>query len=150
MMKVTALGHAGLFAQNPRQLAAFYRDLLGLRVVAAELDGSSSFLGAQPPEEEHHDLAIFGNPVDRHLAFRVASLADLRAYYQEVKQRGLAVEDVWNYGVSIAFYVADPEGNRIELYWATGFNYPGIYGAPIDLSLSDPEVMEILGRGAQA
>ncbi|MGI8913578.1 MAG: VOC family protein [Chloroflexota bacterium] len=147
MPKVTSLGHAGLYARNPQHLAAFYCDLLGLRVVAAEPDGSSSFLGAQPPEAEHHDLAIFSNPVDRHLAFRVASLADLRVFYHAVQQRGLVVEDVWNYGVAIAFYIADPEGNRIELYWPTGFDYPGIYGVPIDLGLTDAEVLEILERG---
>jgi len=38
----------------------------------------------------------------------------------------------------MAFF--DPEGNRIELYYKTGFPVPQPHGDPIDLEQSDDEL----------
>jgi hypothetical protein len=35
----------------------------------------------------------------------------------------------------------DPEGNRIELYYKTGFPIPQPHGDPIDLEQSDKELL---------
>jgi hypothetical protein len=48
--------------------------------------------------------------------------------------RGLAVKASLNHGVSLAFYFDDPDGNMIEIYWATGLDYGQPYGHPIDLA----------------
>jgi catechol-2,3-dioxygenase len=42
--------------------------------------------------------------------------------------------------VSLAFYFDDPEGNMIEIYWATGLEYGQPYGHPIDLTSSEDEL----------
>ena len=141
---VIGVHHVGLSARDPAALAAFYHDVLGLRVVGGSTAdtsafGASAFLSSRS-SEEHHDLAIVANPAFQHTAFKVRSLADLRAVYQRVLGRGVPVKMAFNHGVSIAFYFEDPEGHLIEVYWPTGVAWPQPYGDPIDLALSEEAI----------
>ena len=101
--------------------------------------GATAFLSSRPAEE-HHDLALFANPAYQHTAFKVRSLAHLRAMYQRVLGRGVPVKMAFNHGASIAFYFEDPEGHLIEVYWPTGVAWPQPYGDPIDLALSEEAI----------
>jgi len=138
---VIGVHHVGLSARDPAALAAFYHDVLGLQVVGGSTAdtsafGASAFLSSRPAEE-HHDLVLVANPAFQHTAFKVGSLAHLRAVYQRVLGRGVQVKMAFNHGVSIAFYFEDPEGHLIEVYWPTGVAWPQPYGDPIDLTLSE-------------
>jgi catechol-2,3-dioxygenase len=138
---VIGVHHVGLSARDPATLAAFYHDVLGLEVVGgssadASAFGATAFLSSNP-DEESHDLALFANPANQHTAFKVRSLAHLRAMYQRVLGRGVPVKAAFNHGVSIAFYFEDPEGHLIEVYWPTGVAWRQPYGDPIDLTLSE-------------
>ena len=133
--------HVGLSARDPAALAAFYHDVLGLQVVGgstadASAFGATAFLSSHP-DEESHDLAIFANPAFQHTAFKVRSLAHLRAMYQRVLGRGVPVKMAFNHGVSIAFYFEDPEGHLIEVYWPTGVACRPRHGDSIDLTRSE-------------
>ena len=139
--QVIGVRHVGLSARDPAALAAFYRDVLGLQVVGgstAETSefGPTAFLSSRPAEESH-DLAIFADPAFQHTAFKVASLADLRAFYQRVIGRGVPVRMAFNHGVSLAFYFDDPEGRLVEVYWPTGVACRQPHGDPLDLTLSE-------------
>ena len=140
---VIGVHHVGLSARDPAALAAFYHDVLGLQVVGGSADtsafGATAFRNS-PSSEEHHDLAIGANPAFQHTAFKVRSLAHLRAVYQRVLGRGVPVKMAFNHGVSIAFYFEDPEGHLIEVYWPTGVAWPQPYGDPIDLALSEEAI----------
>jgi catechol-2,3-dioxygenase len=141
---VIGVHHVGLSARDPAALAAFYHDVLGLQVVGgstadASAFGATAFLSSRS-SEEHHDLALVANPAFQHTAFKVRSLADLRAVYQRVLGRGVPVKMAFNHGVSIAFYFEDPEGHLIEVYWPTGVAWPQPYGDPIDLALSEEAI----------
>jgi catechol-2,3-dioxygenase len=138
---VIGVRHVGLSARDPAALAAFYHDVLGLQVVggsAADTSafGATAFLNSHPAGESH-DLALFANPAFQHTAFKVHSLADLRAVYQRVVGRDVPVKMAFNHGVSIAFYFEDPEGHLIEVYWPTGVACRQPHGDPIDLTLSE-------------
>jgi catechol 2,3-dioxygenase-like lactoylglutathione lyase family enzyme len=78
--------------------------------------GASAFLSSRPSEGSHK-LVFFTNPALQHVAFKVATLAELRACYQHIVARGVSNQRTRNHGVSLAFYFDDPEGNRIEVYW---------------------------------
>lgn len=138
------LGHLGIQSKDPAALAEFYRSVLGMKVVggseAGTPFGASTFLSGRP-EEESHEIVIFANPALRHVAFRVASLADLRTWFHDVVARGVAVEVALNHGVSLAFYFGDPEGNMIEIYWRTGLDFGQPYGHPIDLTLPEDSLL---------
>jgi len=141
---VIGVHHVGLTARDPAALAAFYRDVLGLEVVGGSTTdtpdfGASAFLSSNPPEESH-DLALFANPAFQHTAFKVRSLAHLRAMYQRVLGRGVPVKMAFNHGASLAFYFEDPEGHLLEVYWPTGVACRQPHADPIDLTLSEEAV----------
>jgi catechol-2,3-dioxygenase len=117
--------HVGLYAKDPSVTAEFYRDVMGMQIVGGSSAdapiGASAFLSSRP-EEESHEIALFTNPEIRHVAFKVASLAELRSFYQRICARKLPVKMAANHGASLAFYFDDPDGNMIEVYWPTGVN----------------------------
>ena len=146
--QVIGVCHVGLSARDPAALAAFYHDVLGLQVVggsAADTSvfGATAFLSSHPARESH-DLALFADPTFQHTAFKVRSLADLRAFHQRVLGRGVPFRMALDHGVSLSFYFEDPEGHVIELYWPTGIDCVPRHGEPIDLSRSEEAIREAL------
>lgn len=147
MPRVTGLGHVGLFVQDPATMVEFYEQFLGMTVTDRGDDDRIVFLSARP-QQEHHELALLRAP-DRksevqQVSFTVGSLADLRAFYQGIKERGYPVDRVVNHGIAFGCYFRDPEDNRIEVYWSTGKDYPQPHGDPIDLELSEAELLALL------
>lgn len=145
MEKITGFYHVGMVANDPVALAEFYRDVLGMTITggssADEPFGVTAFLSSRP-EEEDHELAIFANPMFRHFAFKVGSLADLRALHRQMTERGIPIKMTMNHGCSLAFYIDDPEGNMIEIYWPTGLHKRQPYGDPFDLEASEADLIQ--------
>jgi catechol 2,3-dioxygenase len=141
---IKGIYHIGIQADDPAQLAAFYRDVLDMQIVGSSGDdspfGVTAFLSNRPDEESHH-LAIFRNGQFAHTAFKVGSLAELRECYRRVTERGLPIKYTFNHGVSFAFYFDDPAGNMIEVYWPTGRAWRQPHVDPIDLTLSEEELL---------
>ena len=142
--RLSGLCHIGIHSKDPVGLAAFYRDVLGMSIVGGSAAdnpfGASTFLSSRPGEESH-EIVIFANPDFRHTAFKVATVADLRDAYRDIVARGVAIKLSLNHGVSLALYFDDPEGNMIEVYWATGLDYGQPYGHPIDLTLPEDALL---------
>jgi catechol-2,3-dioxygenase len=154
MATISGFYHVGMAARDPAALAAFYRDALGMTITGGSDAGSpfgqTAFLSSRP-EQENHELAIFAAPMYRHLAFKVASLADLRALHRQVTARGIPIALALNHGCSLAFYFDDPEGNMVEVYWPTGLPNDQPYGDPLDLDGSDAALIEaVAGIAARA
>jgi len=152
MSNFIGVRHVGLAAKDPASLAAFYRDVMGMTVVgetqANSPFGATLFLSGHP-EEENHDVVFFGNPAFAHTAFKMASLGELLTFYHQIKQRGLPIKLAFNHGSSLAFYFDDPEGNMIEIYWATNVQVRHPYADPIDFDLSEEELLRDVQRVAQ-
>jgi catechol-2,3-dioxygenase len=149
MPRVTGLGHVGLFVQDPATMVEFYETFLGMEVTDRGEDDRIVFLSARP-DQEHHELALLKAP-DRksevqQVSFTVGSLADLRTFYQQIKERGYPVDRVVNHGIAFGCYFRDPEDNRIEVYWPTGKDYPQPHGDPIDLELSEADLLTLLDQ----
>jgi catechol-2,3-dioxygenase len=145
--QVIGVRHVGLGARDPAALAEFYREVLGLQAVPTDTDalGATAFLSARPAEGLL-DLALFADSAYQHTAFEVRSLADLRAFYQRVLNRGVPVKMALNHGVSLSFYFQDPEGHLIEVYWPTGIACRPLHGYAIDLTRSE----QVLHRNVAA
>jgi len=141
--------HIGLPAKDPAALAAFYRDVMGMKVMrqtpADARYGATVFL-ARHPEEEDHDLVFFANPTLAHTAFRVASLGDLLAFHRKLKEQGVPIKYSLNHATEFSFYFEDPEGHLIEIYWATSLPIPDAYAEPIDLELPEEELLREVHR----
>jgi catechol 2,3-dioxygenase len=143
--------HVGWGVKDPVALAAFYREVMGMTVVAetpaVSPMGVTVFLSRHPEGEEHHDLVFFSNPTFAHTAFEVASLVELLTSYQQVKERGIRITFTFNHGVAFSFYFDDPEGHNIEIYWATNVNVPQDFQVrPINLELSQEELQREVER----
>jgi catechol-2,3-dioxygenase len=144
----TGVRHVGLYARDPAATAEFYRDVMGMQIVGGSSAdaplGASAFLSSRP-EEESHEIALFTNPEYRHVAFKVASLAELRSFYQRVLDRKVEAKMALNHGASVAFYFDDPDGNMIEVYWPTGVKCRQPFMEPIDLSETEESIRNKLG-----
>jgi catechol-2,3-dioxygenase len=146
---IKGIYHIGIQADDPEQLAHFYRDVLDMEIIggsdASDQFGASAFLSSRPDEESHH-LAIFKERAYAHIAFKVGSLAELRDHYRRVVERGLPIKLSLNHGVSLAFYFDDPAGNMVEVYWPTGRACHQPYGDPIDLALAEEDLLRDVDR----
>jgi catechol-2,3-dioxygenase len=147
MPKVTGLGHVGLYVKDVTKMVDFYAGFLGMEVTDRADDDRIVFLSARP-QEEHHELAL-ARSADlkteaQQVSFTVATLADLKGFYRQIKDRGYPVDRVVNHGIAFGCYFRDPEGNRIEVYWPTGKDYPQPHGDPIDLEESDEALIGLL------
>lgn len=147
--RVTELGHVGLWIKDPKVMVEFYSEFLGMTVTDREPTDKIVFLSCRP-DQEHHELALAPSET-RHtdpqqLSFRVDSLADLREFYQRIVERGYQIDRVVSHGNAFGCYFFDPESNRVEVYWATGIDWPQPYTQFIDLSSSEEELREVLAQ----
>jgi catechol-2,3-dioxygenase len=137
------LGHVAVPAKDPAELAGFYRRLLGLDVTmtgSLPVLGDFVFLGERP-QAELPLLALHTNPQGRHIALEVESLEALRTVWADAQAHGMPAIMALNHRVSISVYFQDPEGNAVEVYWATGLK-------DIDRPYADPITLEDLERPA--
>jgi catechol 2,3-dioxygenase len=123
MLQPLRIGHVVLKVRDLDRSLAFYRDLLGFKVVS-ELSNVMIFLAADG--QNHHDLALLRvgpqapSPVPSaiglyHVAIQLADLEAVRAAHALLVERGL-LRGAVDHGVSRSLYTADPDGNEIELY----------------------------------
>jgi catechol-2,3-dioxygenase len=146
----TGIRHVGLHAANPAASAEFYRDVLGMEIVGGSTRdhpvGATAFLSSRP-DEEAHEIALFANPKLAHIAFKVSSFAEFRSFHARVVEMNIPIKFVLNNGVSFSFYFDDPDGNMVEIYWATGdLSHGQPYSEPLDLSQPDEALLEKITR----
>lgn len=113
--------HISLRVSDLARSVDFYRRLLG--DPAKLKPGYAKFIGADP---EIHlalapGLAPGGAPTSlSHLGIRVGSVEEVERRRADLRARGLAVEDEARgeccYALQEKFWVADPDGNRWEIY----------------------------------
>lgn len=101
------------------RVAGFYRDVIGLDELAR--DGTETVLaaGGRPlltliadpaaPEAPPGSAGLF------HTAFLLPSRHDLGLWLRKADERGVAIDGASDHLVSEAIYLADPEGNGIEV-----------------------------------
>lgn len=142
---ITGLYHVGLYAKDPSQMAAFYRDVIGMQIVSnVDVPSARMIFLSSRPHEEAHEIVFTSNPKLAHVAFKVETLADLRAFYQHIVEKGLPIEAAFNHGASFALYFRDLEDNLIEIYWPTNLASKQPDSYPIDLSLPETTLREII------
>ncbi|MFZ5863059.1 MAG: VOC family protein [Nitrospirota bacterium] len=124
-MKAHYLGHVVFYVQDLQRSLAFYRDLLGFREVGRIFDGKAAALTSG---RTHHELLLIevgaapGPPPGRrrglyHIGIKVGdSLDELRAAIKDLEQAGVEISGMSDHTVSQSLYLADPDGNEVELY----------------------------------
>ncbi len=142
------LTHLGIFVHEPELMAAFYCATFGMIVSdSGEFQGKQlTFLTGSA--DEHHQVVLVhgrtGEPNTRILAqvsFRVDSLADLRTFAARAVEHGGTELEGRNHGNSWSIYFRDPEYNMIEMYVGTPWQVRQPWRVPLDLALSDAEIL---------
>ena len=137
------LGHVAIQVDDVEAAAGFYSDFFGLQVVGRSsnpLAGDMIFLTGNRAEEDH-ELQLISKREAEHVAFRVESLGDLKSWYGEAKSKGLPVLMTANHGTAVGFFVRDPAGRMVEVYWPTGRMDIEPSLTPIDLELPEEEIL---------
>lgn len=146
------LGHTGIFVTDLDRMVAFYTEVLGLTLTdrgrGRNFDIEIAFLSADP--EKHHQFALAsGRPKDAtfttvmQTSFMVAALDDLRAVRAKALAHGATAMRATSHGNAWSLYFKDPEGNLVEVYLDTPFHVPQPHGDPLDLDLSDDEILRV-------
>ena len=125
-MVVQELGHVVLYVRDVARSRAFYRDVLGWRDITPEGEMPiAMFSGGRT----HHELLLIevgadAAPVPRgrrvglyHFGLKVGTTDDeLRGALAKLRAAGVPVLGATDHGVTHSLYIADPDGNEIELY----------------------------------
>jgi catechol 2,3-dioxygenase len=120
-MNIKGINHVVLKVRNLAESDAFYREMLGLELVAKR--GRMWFYSAGA---HTHDLALIEIGVNGkvpsvdntgllHLCFDVKNEEALLRMYKKMRAAGVRVSDGVDHTVMHSFYVHDPDGNMIEL-----------------------------------
>ncbi len=134
-MGVTELGHVVLYVENAERSARFYRDVLGWHQIMPEEGSPVGPVAAFSGGRTHHELLLIevgpgaapippGRRVGMyHFGLRVGdSDADLKAALDRVVASGATVLGSSDHTVTHSLYIADPDGNEVELY----IDVPGV------------------------
>jgi D-3-phosphoglycerate dehydrogenase len=121
MKKITGLGGVFIKAQDPKALAAWYKDVLGINFTGTYVDlPFTDESGKMTPGSNvlsffKADSEYF-NPSDKQAMLNLR-VSDLFGLLEELKSKNVTIvgdplnEDYGKFG-----WIVDPEGNKIELW----------------------------------
>ncbi len=140
--------HAVLYVRDLDAMLAFYRDVLGFEVTdRGLLDPGLELAFLSQVGSDHHQLAFVPVRGDGpsttldHMAFRVDSLADVKAMAERLKSDGRATNlNPLNHGNAWSVYFKDPEGNGLEVFCDSAWSVRQPQGKPWDVSMSEDEL----------
>jgi catechol 2,3-dioxygenase len=125
-ISIQGVAHVVLKVRDIERSVTFYRDVLGLREVA-RYDGRARMVFFSATGANHHDLAVLevgadapATPADAaglyHVALKIGdSIAVLRQAKAHLEAHGVRILGISNHRVSQSIYLADPDGNGLEL-----------------------------------
>jgi catechol 2,3-dioxygenase len=114
------IGHVALAVRNLPTVATFYREVLGLEDLGGEASTRRLGTGSRVLLELRGDPAA--RPSTRaeaglfHTAFLLPSRQALARWLVHAATSGVSLQGAADHRVSEAIYLADPEGNGIEVY----------------------------------
>ena len=148
MAAIEGLGHVAIHCEDIMRMRDFYTRVLGLTISDEDLERRGMcFLSADPAQEHHEFVLAKGRDVPRdgtlvnQISFKVKSLDDVRVFYHRVKAEGMRIQGAVSHGNALGFYFYDPEDNRIELYYKTGYKVGQPNYHPIDLEKPNEELL---------
>ena len=138
-MEVKELGHLVLYVRDLGASVRFYRDVLGWRpILGGDDDDPPPFPAAAfnaPSNRTHHELLLIevgqdaaAIPAGRrvglyHFGLKVGDSDDeLREALATLKANDVTVLGASDHTVTHSLYIADPDGNEIELF----IDVPGV------------------------
>jgi catechol 2,3-dioxygenase len=143
--------HFGLYVTDHPRMVAFYAEVFDLSITdrgqGRTFKNDLVFMSASA--EQHHQLVIAsGRPASAtfstvmQLSFAVPSIEHLRRAWARAEERGATNIRGLNHGNALSVYMADPEGNTVEVYIDMPWYIAQPHGDPLDLSLTDAALLQ--------
>ena len=121
---------------------------MGLQIADEDLENRGMVFMSSDPVAEHHEFVLMKGRVTRddakviqQISFKVTTIDDMREYKHRLEAENLTIERIVSHGNAFGMYFFDPEGNRVEIYYRTGFPVPQPHGDLIDLERSNEELL---------
>jgi catechol 2,3-dioxygenase-like lactoylglutathione lyase family enzyme len=114
-MHFTRLDHCSVIVTDVAKSRQFYRDVLGLKEIAAPktFDFVALWFDLGGGQTLHLLLKPKPDTISpRHFALHVD---DARAAREQLRQKGLAIDETTEIPHCDRFFIRDPDGNRIEI-----------------------------------
>jgi len=149
MPRIKGISHVVLYVNDLDKMVAFYRDVLGL-IKYREYPGRMVFLTPDPDIDDHQLALAKGREGSAkligHIAWRVETPADVKAYYDRFKAQGVPIDHCVSHayqemGNTVSCYFLDPEGNRLEIYALVPERDDVRANRPLDLDKSVAEIV---------
>jgi catechol-2,3-dioxygenase len=124
-MQVRELGHVVLYVRDLARSRQFYGETLGFPELGSAFPGAAAFTTGRT----HHELLLIevgpdATPIPAgrrvgmyHFGLKIGDTDDdLRGALEELQAAGVEVLGTADHTVTHSLYLADPDGNEIELY----------------------------------
>ncbi len=137
-MRFNGVNHLAMATGDMDQTIRFWRDLLGMRLVAGlgqpgyrhyffeisstDLIAFFEWPGVNPVARKEHGRPVKGPFIFDHVSFGVETESDLWSLKDRLEAAGFPVSDVINHGFIHSIYAHDPNGIPIEF----SHNVPGV------------------------
>jgi catechol 2,3-dioxygenase len=128
-MRVLELGHVVLYVHNVERSTSFYRDVLGWNQLPIGDPSGRIAVFSAPSGRTHHELLLIEVGEDAteipegrrvgmyHFGLKVGDSDDeLREARETLQKAGATLLGASDHTVTHSLYIADPDGNEIELY----------------------------------
>src|SRR5438874_8759713 len=145
-LQVKALGHLVLYVRNLERSRGFYRDVLGWKEITVSGEEIGFPAAAFSSGRTHHELLLIevgedATPIPRgrrvgmyHFGLKVGDTdEELREVLQALQDNGVRLMGTADHGMTHSLYLADPDGNEIELYVdvpGVDWDDPGVLAQP--------------------
>lgn len=151
--------HFGIYVTDLQRMVDFYTQVFDLTItdrgVGKRFKSELVFTSATP--DQHHQLVLAsGRPADAtfstvmQISFMVPAIQNLRDIREKSLSRGASGMRALNHGNALSIYFEDPEGNTVEVYLDTPFYIAQPHSDPLDLSMSDEDIMQLTEAACRA
>jgi catechol 2,3-dioxygenase-like lactoylglutathione lyase family enzyme len=121
-LQLAQIDHCSVIITNVERSRHFYRDVLGMKEIHKPRTFDFVVLWFELGSQQIH-LLLKERPdalSPRHFALRVADVEAARQYFRE---HGIALQETTPIPGADRFFIADPDGNRIEIIqWFRPYN----------------------------
>jgi catechol-2,3-dioxygenase len=123
MAKISRVAHVALNVKDPQASAKWYSEALGMEIMNYSPEMEIAFVSFGTLD---HDIALIkapegvatGSPGFSHTAMAIeGGPNELKELYHRVKATGARIDMTADHGLSKSFYVFDPDGNRLEVFY---------------------------------